>query len=334
MEQRILGRSGLSVSRLCFGSLTVGPAQADLSPDAAAEIISHALRQGVNFIDTAEIYENYEHIRLALKYTADQPVITTKTYAYTWQQAEQSLENARRSLDLDVIDIFLLHEQESCLTLDGHREAFSWLLKQKEKGLIKAVGISTHAVEPVRALAAARTGQTDSIWQKMNLDPGPYREADVIHPLINVRGIGLIDGTAADMTVACRQAKDAGLGLYGMKMLGGGHLLGQFDEAVRYVLQCDFLDAVSVGMQSTAEVDMNIALFENKFVHPQLMKQTRQRQRKLIIEHWCTGCGKCTERCGEHALSLVGGKAVVDREHCIFCGYCGMVCRDFAIKIY
>jgi len=333
MEQRLLGKTGLKVSRLCFGTLTLSPAQAGFSAEAGGELLAYAYERGVTFWDTAEIYDTYPHIHSALRRLPQRPVISTKTYAWDAASASASLDKARQALDLDVIDIVLLHEQESSLTLDGHREAFTWLLEQKGKGLIRAVGISTHAIEPVLALAAAKSSDPAGLEVWQDRDPGPYRDADVIHPLLNLRGIGLLDGSAADMVAACARAHDAGLGIYGMKMLGGGHLLQDFAAAAAFALDLKFADAYAVGMQSEAEVDMNIALFSGQPVSQELLASTRQRQRRLAIGDWCTGCGACVARCGEHALHLENGRAVADSSHCIFCGYCATVCRDFCIKV-
>jgi predicted aldo/keto reductase-like oxidoreductase len=332
MEQRTLGRTGLLVSRLVFGTLTLAPCQAGLPPEEAGDLLAYAFSRGVTFWDTAEIYDNYPHIRAGLRRLAQPPIICTKTYAYTRQMAQASLDQARRALGLDVIDVVLLHEQETCLTMDGHREAFTWLLQQKETGAIRAVGLSTHAVEPVRALAAARSpAGSQAVWS--GIDPGPYRQADVIHPLLNLRGIGILDGSIEAMAAACREAHDQGIGIYGMKMLGGGHLLPQFCEAAEFALSLDFADAFAVGMQSQAEVDMNVALFSGEKPDPALLARTMNRQRRLLISDWCDGCGACVSRCGEKALSIRDGRAVVDPGRCIFCGYCAAVCRDFAIKV-
>ncbi|HRU42362.1 MAG TPA: aldo/keto reductase, partial [Candidatus Diapherotrites archaeon] len=56
MDYRILGSTGLRVSRLCFGSLTIGPLQAGLDIEEGASVIRAAFDMGVNFIDTAELY--------------------------------------------------------------------------------------------------------------------------------------------------------------------------------------------------------------------------------------------------------------------------------------
>lgn len=332
MDQIVLGRSGISVSRLCFGTLTISPSQADLSIDEGADLISYAYSRGIHFLDTAELYDNYAMIRQALKQCSKPPVVCTKSYAYDRESARLSLENARRALDLDVIDIFLLHEQESILTLNGHEAAFSYYLEARDRGLIRAVGISTHAIGPVLALAGAARND-DSLWNDYGISPGPWREASVIHPLLNLSGIGLLDGTAAEMEQAVRQAHNAGMGVFGMKILGGGNLLPRFREAFDYALRLDYVDAFAVGMQSVEEVDVNVALFENRPVNPAQLAAAHNRTRRLLISDWCIGCGACVACCRSGALSIVGKMAVCDSAKCTLCGYCATACRDFVIKV-
>ena len=60
MEHRNLGGTDIKVSRLCFGSLTISPLQAGLSIDEGADVILSAMDMGVNFLDTAEFYRNYQ----------------------------------------------------------------------------------------------------------------------------------------------------------------------------------------------------------------------------------------------------------------------------------
>jgi aryl-alcohol dehydrogenase-like predicted oxidoreductase len=62
-----LGNTGINVSKLCFGGLIIGPLQANLPSYQGAQIILKAIELGVNFIDTAELYGTYPHIREALK---------------------------------------------------------------------------------------------------------------------------------------------------------------------------------------------------------------------------------------------------------------------------
>lgn len=67
MEYRRLGKNGPMVSRFCFGSLVMGPLQVGLSIEQGAQLILEAMALGVNFIDTAEIYETYGYVREALR---------------------------------------------------------------------------------------------------------------------------------------------------------------------------------------------------------------------------------------------------------------------------
>lgn len=62
-----LGSTDIEVSRLCFESLTMTPFQANLSIKEGVYLIEYAYDKGINFIDTAEIYENYDYIKTALK---------------------------------------------------------------------------------------------------------------------------------------------------------------------------------------------------------------------------------------------------------------------------
>ena len=127
MKYSVLGKTGIKVSRLCFGSLTVGPLQANLSVEEGGEIISYAFECGINFIDTAQLYQTYPYIKYALKKCKKDIVISSKTYAYTREMAIQAFEQARLELDRDYIDIFMLHEQESIYTLQGHKAALDYL---------------------------------------------------------------------------------------------------------------------------------------------------------------------------------------------------------------
>ncbi|ABB13778.1 MULTISPECIES: aldo/keto reductase [Carboxydothermus] len=316
MERRVLGRTGIEVSRLCFGALTIGPLQRNLPLKEGARLIRLAIENGVNFIDTAELYQTYPYIRRALKgLPPDQVVIATKSYAATAQAMEKSLKEALTSLGRDYIDIFLLHEQESYFTLKGHEEALFYLQKAKEKGYVRAVGISTHFIAGVRA--------------------GMMHPAvEVIHPLINYRGIGIADGTAEEMLAAISEAYLMGKGLYGMKPLGGGHLGSDFKKAFDFVLGIKELSAIAVGMKSEIEVIANINYFQKSEIDGKIEESLKKTARKLHIESWCQGCGRCVKVCSQKALTLgPKGKVRVNQEKCLFCGYCGAHCPHFAIKV-
>lgn len=313
MEYLELGQTGLYVSRLCFGALTIGPLQRGLAPIEGSKVIRRALELGVNFIDTAELYQTYDHIRLALEdfQLERQLVVTTKSYAYTREGMLHSLEKAQKGLGLDCIPVFMLHEQESSHTLRGHWPALEVLWEAKEAGVVGAVGVSTHHVEGVLAASA-------------------IPEIDVISPLINATGIGIQGGNREDMLSAITDADKRGKGIVAMKPLGGGHLLADWSVALDYLLVKPEIHSIAVGMKTIAEVESNVAFFEGRRDLPAPKLTTR----RLHIDDWCVGCGACVQACPNGALGVRNGKAeVVEREACVFCGYCGASCPEFAIKV-
>lgn len=314
MEYRYLGNSGLLVSRLCFGSLTMGPLQAKLPITEGAELLREAFDRGINFVDTAELYDNYEYIKHAVKSGRDKITISAKSYAYSNATAETSLQKAMKEIDTDYIDIFSLHEQESEHTIRGHYEALEYFIKAKEKGYIRAVGISTHNIAAVEA--ALR-----------------YPEIQVIHPIINIAGLGIIDGSKEEMLQAIENAAKAGKGIYSMKVLGGGNLIHSAKECFDFILSNQNIHAVAVGMQSKAEIINNIAVFEGLEAPEDIKNHISNTKRRLLIDSWCSGCGTCTKKCQQKALNIIDGKAQVNFEKCVLCGYCSAYCKEFCIKI-
>ena len=313
MQYLPLGKTGITVSKLCFGSLSVGPCQADLSPEAAGKIIAKALELGITHIDTAQLYETYPHIRRALEIfpRPEDIVISSKTYAYTAKMALDAVEEARRELDRDVIDIFLLHEQESEHTLRGHMEALETLYDLKAKGILRAVGLSTHRISGVDA----------AIKYKL----------DVLHPLLNKFGVGIGDGTSAEMEARVADAAKEGIGVFVMKPFGGGNLLAHTAECMAYA--CGLPYSFAVGMRTEDEVMANVAFAETGEFPPRLLSRISGQKRRLIIEDHCIGCGACARVCGQNAISVINGKAVCNAEKCITCGYCGRACPETCLKI-
>jgi aryl-alcohol dehydrogenase-like predicted oxidoreductase len=101
MDYQNLGNTTIKVSKLCFGSLTISPLQSNFTIKQGAGIIKLAFEKGVNFIDTAELYENYEYIKTAVEGRRKDFVISTKCYAYSKEGAEKSLNKALKELNTD-----------------------------------------------------------------------------------------------------------------------------------------------------------------------------------------------------------------------------------------
>jgi aryl-alcohol dehydrogenase-like predicted oxidoreductase len=292
----------------------MGPLQAHLSLEDGERVIRAALDEGINFIETAALYDTYHYIQRGIAGRSHEVVIASRSYDYTYEGMKNSVATALRELKRDYIDIFMLHEQESRLTLKGHAEALAYLADAKEQGLIRAVGVSTHVVEVVDACAE-------------------HPLIDVVQPIVNYAGLGIKGGTLEDMLLAMRRARAQGIGVYAMKPLGGGNLLPNFSTAWKFILSLDCLDSIAVGMKTPAEVKANVKIAAGKPIPAELEAAIRADKKKLHIADWCLGCGRCQAKCAEGALYFAGGKMHVDPKRCLLCGYCAAVCPEFCIKV-
>lgn len=314
MERINLGKTQIEVSRLCFGSLTMTPFQANLPVEKGAYLIEYAYDKGINFLDTAEIYDNYKYIREALKSIRREDYnIATKTYAYTKELAKESLDMALRELNTDYIDIFMLHEQESIHTINGHYEAIEYFIEAKKQGKIRSIGISTHRIAAAKAMKE-------------------FDEIEIIHPIVNKSGLGINDGSIDDMLKALNELSQVGKGIYAMKPLGGGHFINDVENAFNFVRNIPYIDSIAIGMQSVAEIDANINLINHGTIPNNIQKKLNEKNRSLIVADYCIGCGNCIERCKQKGIKLIDGQAKPNN-NCILCGYCATVCPEFCIKV-
>jgi len=313
MQYNKLGKTGIEVSRLCMGILTIGPLQKNLSLTESRPIIQAAIDSGINFFDTADLYNSYQYIKQVLEIKPD-AVICTKSYDYSAEGVKKSLDRALKETGRDYIDIYMLHEQESRHTFEGHWEAIEYLLKMKQKGVIRAFGISTHRIEAVR-------------------DALDFDEIEVIFPIINVTGIGIEDGSREEMEKAIENAKKAGKGVFAMKPLGGGNLLRQKQACFDYILGLKTLDAIAFGMQSVDEVHYDVAKINGEKIDLELEERVKRAQKRVHVSDWCEGCGECERHCGQGAIKVINGKAQVMHAKCLTCGYCAAWCPVFCIKV-
>jgi aryl-alcohol dehydrogenase-like predicted oxidoreductase len=310
-----LGNTGLKVPEICLGVLPMGPRQKNLDLKQCTAIILKSFENGINFLDTAQAYDTYDPIREALKQVNKKDIIvSTKSKDSTYEEMEKAIHEARKQMGLEHIPLFHLHGFRSSVEIFEERAgALQCLLDYKEKGVIGYVGIATHSAAVVRKGAQ-------------------IPEIDVIFPLLNVAGLGIIDGNVQDMINAISEATKAGKGIYLMKALGGGNLLGRYHEALSFARNIPGVASIAIGMISEEEVEYNVGYFNGE--DPAKLPEIQINQKRLIIDlHSCLGCGSCSNVCPNNAMSLVNGKAHVEVTKCLLCGYCTEVCSEFAIKV-
>lgn len=315
MEERVLGSTGLRVSPVGFGVLTIGRNQLDLPLSEGAAVIRHALDRGIRLFDTAEYYGTYPYLREALRNAKQETVLVTKSYQADAPGMLRAVEDARRTLSRDVIDVFLLHEVRGSEDFSARSAAWDALQTAKSKGLVRAVGLSTHHVDVVRMAAE-------------------LPEADVLFALINLAGFGICEGEGAGTREAMEAAIDgagrAGKGVLAMKVFGGGLLLDRYRTAFSYVAGLPGITAPMIGFGSAEEVDRIVDLLENRLdpgYAPDLSKK-----RYHVDPGDCIGCMICRERCPNRAIGAdKNGLAVIGQDRCLRCGYCLPVCPMHAI---
>jgi len=302
-------------SKICYGTLALSPLQCSYSLQEKTSLLLYAFQKGINFFDTAELYDNYDILReLTKNINRKEIYISTKSYAYSKETLDQSVDKALTELSTDYLDVFMIHEQESIHTFRGHYAAIERLQELKALGVVRNIGISTHFYRAVR-------------------DVGIQKEVDIIHPIYNEKGIGIVDGNIGQMTDAMKKVKFLGKRILGMKPLGGGHLTDDTVRSLRFSFESPLVDWTAVGMRYKEEIDFNLSVLNNTTNHELLSESISRKPRSLNIAEWCTGCGACVERCQQDALELVDGKCVVNQDKCVLCSYCATACRDFCIKI-
>ncbi len=160
MEYRLLGKSGLLVSPLCLGTMTFG---SPVEEAEAIRLIHYAMDKGINFIDTANVYEGYTRfmgsaggvsetiLGKAIKDRRDKAVIATKVgsplgpgpqdVGLTASHILREVDRSLKRLQTDYIDLYILHWPDKRTPAETTLEAINQAYAQ---GKIRAFGVSNH----------------------------------------------------------------------------------------------------------------------------------------------------------------------------------------------
>jgi aryl-alcohol dehydrogenase-like predicted oxidoreductase len=234
-----LGNTGITTSRLAMGTGTVGAGhhshQTALGIDGLSRLLLNGFHEnGLSFFDAADSYGSHAHVAAALSQLDRTKVtILTKSWARDPAEMRSDLDRFRRELGTEQLDIVLMH----CLTegdwTTRYRPVMDVLEEAKQKRIIRAHGCSCHSIEALRAAAKS-----------------PWVEVD----LARVNPIGAhMDADPDTVVNVLRDMKASGKAVLGMKILGQGSLRNRQDEALRYALGLNVLDAFTIGAESITE---------------------------------------------------------------------------------
>lgn len=181
MEKKLLGKTGLSMTRLAYGAMELG----HVSESAAAALLNQVLDEGINYIDTSPEYANSEHfIGKAISHRRDEYILATKCcdnmrgngplYTFDRRTVLENVEESLRLLKTDHIDILQIHGVlPEFLTNGEDGEVMQTLRELKKAGKILHIGLTIRNSNPADyaypALHGYRNLQTFASWQDIEV---------------------------------------------------------------------------------------------------------------------------------------------------------------------
>lgn len=243
-----LGNTKVRPTRLGIGTGTNGGSvQRSLGQEAFTKLVRHAYDRGVRYIDTAGNYNIHGMVKNAIQgLPREELVILTKVWLSQNLDVPKTLERFREELGTDYFDVVLLH----CVTkatwpedLKKHREDLS---AAKEKGIVRAVGVSAHGMPGLKAIAGCEWVEVALIRMNHN---GAHMDGST------GKWAEKVDHEAAVAEI--KKVRAAGKGVLGMKLCGNGDFKDPEDreKAIQFVFRNKLADAVTIGFKSPAEVD-------------------------------------------------------------------------------
>ena len=230
MEYRILGKTGLAISRLGFGGIPIQRIDAE----GTRALIGDLIGEGVNFIDTARGYTvSEEFLGYALEGVRDKFVLATKSMARTRDAMAADIEVSLRNLRTDYIDLYQVHNPSARdldqVTAEGG--AFEALLEARAAGRIGHIGITLHSVELFRKAL-------DLDWVETVMFP-----------------YNIVETQGEELIALCAERN---IGFICMKPLAGG-AIEDADIALRFIVSNPAVTVVIPGMAEAAEIKQNAA---------------------------------------------------------------------------
>lgn len=257
MPTRMLGKTGARVSILAFGG---GSRFLKYDEDQAIQALTHALDQGITYIDTADDYgKNHlseERVGKALKGRRQGIFVATKLSNRDGSQSQRVVEESLKALQLDQVDLIHIHSLASLEDLAKIEEkggVLEQLQKIKQQKLTRFIGITCHA-DPVALKAALERHDFDVTQMALNAGQVNMKSG---------KG-GMVPNSEIKSSfqhLALPVANHKKMGVVAMKVMAQDALIGQTtaEKLLQYSLSLP-LTACVVGMPKLEHIDENIKL--------------------------------------------------------------------------
>jgi len=254
-----LGKSGVKVTRLAFGTGTFGgQVQRDLGQEEFTRLVRHAYDRGIRFFETAESYgETQNMLGTALKgVPRDSYRLMSKVTTSPGVDPQQKFDELRRLSNTDYFDIMLLHYQHYATWPTDSLRWQDGILEAQARHVVIAHGASVHGLPALRQVPGNQWLQVAMI--RMN-HKGVRMDAEDY----NTAGLGNVSEVVAHV----KQVRKDGLGVISMKLAGEGAFTAREDRqaSLRFAFRNAGVESVTIGFKNTAEIDeaienVNLAL--------------------------------------------------------------------------
>lgn len=208
MQRRTLGRTGLEVSPVAFGTAPLGQLFGPVPLEDGVRAVRTAIDLGVNLFDASPYYgDAEERLGIALDGVRDEVLVSSKAgrylgagrftgevFDFSPARIRSSLENTLRLLRTDHLDILLLHDVDFVDINGILGESIPALLQLKQEGLVRAVGASGYGLG-----AMTQITQEEGVDVVLSFAHGTLLEntlGDVLAPAAATNEVGLLNAAA------------------------------------------------------------------------------------------------------------------------------------------
>jgi aryl-alcohol dehydrogenase-like predicted oxidoreductase len=254
-----LGRSGVKVTRLAFGTGTFsGRVQRELGQPEFTRLVRHAYDNGVRFFETAESYGGmHEMLGIALKgLPRDSYRVMTKVTTREGADPQAKIDELRKAAQMDYFDIVLMHYQHIGTWPADTVRWQDGILEAQHKQALVGHGASVHGLPALRKFPGNKW--VDIAMIRMNHN-GAHMDAEDF----NTRGLGDVN----EVVQHTKTVHGQGMGVISMKLAGEGSFVTREDrqKALKFAFGTGAVDSVTIGYKSIAEVNeaienLNLAL--------------------------------------------------------------------------